>query len=404
MKGAVWWLFIIVLLLLAIGLRRELLLLFVFVLALASAASLLTARYCLSGITYRRHLANRYLALGEETDLSLEITNAKPLPLAWLLVRDKFPQELRLLTGGASRPGRLRPAWLVSLVSLRWYQRVIRTHRLRGEQRGRYQLGPALLSAGDLFGAQRRQITVPETTTLIVFPRIVPVSALRLPAGRPGEDWLARRRVVEDPLRFATVREYVPGDNPRHIHWHASAHTGTLQTRVHDPADTLTLALALDVQTSVRAFERIPNYVEFLVTAAASLAVDALDTRYSVGFYANAMEKLDDSALRLDPGRHPQQATSILATLAGITGLHGITFAELLLTLLPVLPFGATVVALTALPDDDVYDALGALQEAGHGVYLLTVGETAPTVPPQIDTFHLGGHDAWHRLEALELA
>ena len=404
MKGALWWLFIIGLMLLAVSLRRELLLLFVFVLALASLASLLSARYCLSGITYRRRLASRYLALGEETDLYLEITNAKPLPLAWLLVRDKFPQELRLLTGGATRPNRLRPAWLVSLVSLRWYQRVIRTHHIRGEQRGRYQLGPALLSAGDLFGAQRRQVTAPETTPLIVFPRIVPVSALRLPAGRPGEDWLARRRIIEDPLRFAAVREYVPGDSPRHIHWRASAHTGTLQTRIHDPADTLTLALALDIQTSPRPFERIPNYVELLITAAASLAMDALDARHSVGLYANAMENYEDSALRIDPGRHPQQATRVLATLAGLTGLHGVTFAELLRTLLPVLPFGTTVVALTALPGDDVFDALGALQESGHGVYLLTVGETAPAVPPQIDSFHLGGHDAWHRLEALELA
>jgi uncharacterized protein (DUF58 family) len=374
-----------------------------FILALASAASLISARYCLSGITYRRRLASRYLSLGEETELDLEITNAKPLPLASLKVRDKFPQELRLLTGGPARPNRLRPAWLVSLVSLRWFQRVVRTHRIRGERRGRYRLGPALLSAGDFFGAQRRQIIVPGTDTLVVFPRIVPVSALRLPAGRPGEDWLARRRIIEDPLRFAAVREYVPGDNPRHIHWHASAHTGALQTRLYDPADTVTLALALDVQTSPVAFERIPNYVELLITAAASLAVDALEARHSVGLYANAMDD-DGGALRIDPGRHPQQATALLAALAGLTGLHGAEFPQLLLTLLPVLPYGATVAALTALPDDAVYEALAALREAGHGVLLLTVGEAAPTVPPQIESHHLGGHDAWHRLETLELA
>jgi uncharacterized protein (DUF58 family) len=231
----------------------------------------------------------------------------------------------------------------------------------------------------------------------------VPVSALRLPAGRPGEDWLARRRIIEDPLRFAAVREYVPGDNPRHIHWHASAHTGALQTRLYDPADTVTLALALDVQTSPVAFERIPNYVELLITAAASLAVDALEARHSVGLYANAMDD-DGGALRIDPGRHPQQATALLAALAGLTGLHGAEFPQLLLTLLPVLPYGATVAALTALPDDAVYEALAALREAGHGVLLLTVGEAAPTVPPQIESHHLGGHDAWHRLETLELA
>jgi hypothetical protein len=44
------------------------------------------------------------------------------------------------------------------------------------------------------------------------------------------------------------------------------------------------------------------------------------------------------------------------------------------------------------------------IKDAGHPVVLLTVEDTEPEVPVLFDTYHLGGRDAWHRLEALELA
>jgi hypothetical protein len=71
---------------------------------------------------------------------------------------------------------------------------------------------------------------------------------------------------------------------------------------------------------------------------------------------------------------------------------------------MPLLPYGSTVVVITARPVEEVLVSLLRLKDAGHPIVLLTVGDEEPEVPVLFDTFYLGGRDAWHRLEALELA
>jgi len=402
-KSGRWWAILLVLFVAALIARRNILAVFVFMLALATLASELWGRYCLSNVSYRRRLAHRHIAYGEETTLALEFVNAKPLPLAWLLVQDQFPDQLRLLTAQRRSHIVRSQHWLVSLLSLRWYEKVTRTHRIVGDHRGFFQFGPAEISSGDVFGLQRRQTTDTTIDTLIVYPKIVPVDLLGLPASRPLGDWLARRRVAEDPLRFAYVRDYTPGDNPRHIHWKASARVGGLQTKVFDPTDTLSLVLAVDVQTTPQAYDYIPEYLEYLVSAAASLAVHALDQRYMVGRYANAVGRTAQGWVQIEPGRDPQQLARLLESLADLGPFRRIPFVEMLASIQPLLPYGATVAALTSGPTEALYEALLALEESGHRACLLTVEDDPPNVPEALTHYHLGGRDAWRRLETLEL-
>ncbi len=453
MKGGLWWAFLGALLILAVLNQRGTLALLVLVLALASGASELWARHCLTNVTYRRRLGRDHLAYGEATTLTLEFTNAKPLPLPWLLVRDRYPAPVTLpdAAGGSGRrpdrggrqpedsgrppedsgrqpedsgrqpkdSGRQpkdsgRPAgrpydvdaaqggalpaapkpFLDSVVSLRWYERVTRTHRIRGDQRGYFRFGPAEISSGDMFGFRRRQRIDDDTDELIVYPRVVPVEALGLPAGRPLGEWLARRRVHTDPLRFAMVRDYAPGDNPRHVHWPASAHVGRLQTKQFDPSDTLALMLVVDVQTLQRTFEYVPEYLEYAITAAASIAMEALAQRHMVGLCANALGGEGQDWVMVRPGRHPDQARQLLTAMAMLSPFPGLSLAETLRRLRPRLPYGATVVAITARPGEEVYERLLALDTAGHGAILLTVGDEAPDVPETLRHHHLGGRDA----------
>jgi uncharacterized protein (DUF58 family) len=389
-KGSIWWAFLVALLILAVLNERGTLALLVLVLALASGASELWARHCLTNVSYRRRLGRDHLAFGEETTLTLEFTNAKPLPLPWLLVRDRYPAAVALPDAVAPLQVAPKP-FLDSVVSLRWYERVTRTHRIRGSHRGCFHFGPAEIASGDVFGFRRRQRLDDDVDELIVYPRVVPVEALGLPAGRPLGEWLARRRIHTDPLRFAMVRDYAPGDNPRHVHWPASAHAGRLQTKQFDPSDTLALMLVVDVQTLLRAFEYVPEYLEFGITAAASIAMEALAERHMVGLCANALGTEGQGWVLVRPGRHPDQARQLLTALAMLGPFPGLSLAESLHRLQPQLPFGATVVAITSRPGEEVYERLLALETAGHGTLLLTVGDEAPDVPETLSSHHLGG-------------
>src|SRR5688500_3407137 len=125
-----WYWIIGALALVSILLRHELLFLTSIILALVAGASALWARYCLVGVTYRRRFGSTRLYFGEETDLHVEITNAKPLPLAWLRADDVVPAATPILSHqvedqeGGSRQ-------LVNVLALRWYERVTRRYRVR---------------------------------------------------------------------------------------------------------------------------------------------------------------------------------------------------------------------------------------------------------------------------------
>ena len=85
---------------------------------------------------------------------------------------------------------------------------------------------------------------------ILVYPRIVPVTELGLPAQHPFGDHRSSRRLVEDPMRLMGSRDYSQGDNFRFIHWKATARQQKLQTKVFEPSATRPLAIFLNMQTS----------------------------------------------------------------------------------------------------------------------------------------------------------
>ena len=405
MTGAPWWWLIAALYGLSALRHHSGLFLFTLILTLAALASALWARYALAELSYTRHLGTKRLSFGEETDLTVDIYNAKPLPLPWLLINDQFPDGLTLVTGqlGLSRSASFKHA-LVNFLALRWYERVRRTYRIRGDNRGVYQFGPVEIYAGDIFGFRRQHVTLDHRDTVIVYPKVVPVEALGLPAGRPIGDLAYSRRLIEDPLRYLGVREYAQGDSIKYVHWKATARTRQLQVRTFDPSASHNLMLMIDVQTSERPYSIVPDYMELLASAAASLAAEGLERGYSVGLVANANEVGVSELLYVPSGRHPNQLMVLLEALARLMNFRLVPFARLLTSVGPQLPYGATVVALSSQADEGVQEALLRLQDAGHPVVLLTVGDEAPTIALPVEWYHLGGLDVWENLERLELA
>lgn len=407
MIGPRWWFFIIVIVIVGLVMKYNLLVLFGVLLALASGAAALWSKYCLSSLTYRRRLKSERIFCGEETDLSIEITNAKPLPLPWLWISDRFPQDLALVTGKLSTTvgdEEETLSFLYDLMSIRWYERLQRTYRIRGNRRGLYEFGPVSLISGDLFGLDQKYERFDSTDRLMVYPKVVPVTELGLPFERPGGEVKATRKVIEDPLRMATVREYVPGDSPRHIHWKNSARAAKLQTKVFDPSANPTLVIFCDLQTHYYPYNFVPEFLELVITACASIALHALDMRQAVGLYVNGGPRNAGYWTFVPPGRSPSQATQILDTLAPLVGFRLVPLHQLLRRAIPVLPYGSTIMPITATVNDELFATLLRIRDAGHPINLLTVGDQAPKVPAIFETFHLGGRDAWHHLEALELA
>jgi uncharacterized protein (DUF58 family) len=399
---------ILLLLIVSILLRNPLLLLLDILLMLVAGASALWGRYCLSGVSYARRFDTQRLFCGETLELWIEIVNAKPLPLAWLKAEDEFPLDFaveRVELGTSSKPHRRT---LTNLLSLRWYERVRRRYRLTAEQRGAFEFGPVALSSGDIFGFRMRTLDLPDRQTVLVYPRVVPVEGLGLRAARPGGELAAPRRVIEDPLRLAGVRDYVPGDSVRHIHWKGTARRGTLQTRVFEPAAAQHLVVFLNGQTLERAFEGIlTDLFETAIVVAASLAQAGLEARHPVGLFTNNSVREAARRVRLPASRHSDQMARILETLAQMTHFTQMPFDHLLRVEAPLLAFGSTVIAVSALVNDEILAALLALHDTGHPVALVVVADpeaAAPAlnhVPEQFPVYVV--RENWFALDTLEL-
>ena len=388
-------------------LRSPLLLLLVVLLALVGGASALWGRYCLDGVSYARRFESERIFCGEQTELWIEIVNAKPLPLAWLKAEDEFPEDFlveRTDLGAASRPHR---RLLTNLLSLRWYERVRRRYRITGLHRGAFEFGPVRLSSGDIFGLQLRVNEAPARQTVLVYPRLVPIAALRLRAARPGGELRAERRIIEDPLALAGIRDYRPGDSVRHIHWKSTARRGQLQTKVFEPGASQQLVLFLNGQTLPHAYTGvIADYMETVIVIGASLAKAGLDARYPVGLYTNNSARDEARRVRVPPSRHAAQLTRILEITAQLTHFTTLPFDQLLRLEAPQLTYGATVVAVSSIVNEPILSALLTLHDAGHPVSLIIANDQDQPmgelpVPVELPIYYVKQN--WDELETLEL-
>jgi uncharacterized protein (DUF58 family) len=100
------------------------------------------------------------------------------------------------------------------------------TYVLNTSKRGTVTAGPMLLRRTDPFGLVVAERKVTGSVAVAVRPRRHPLRML--PTGRQRDLEGPTREVSQGSASFHQLREYVPGDDLRHIHWRTSARTGTL--------------------------------------------------------------------------------------------------------------------------------------------------------------------------------
>jgi uncharacterized protein (DUF58 family) len=338
------------------------------------AASWLWNRLAFAHLTYERTFSERRAFQGETITLELTLANHKLLPLPWVTTADTFPraipvEDASIIIRGDTGKGELNLFW-----PLKWYDAITRTYRLRAATRGFHTFGPVTIQTGDGFGMFRSSRRVETTHTLIVYPRVLPITHLGLPAKNPYGDQPVREFMFEDPLRTVGVRDYRPEDDFRKVHWKASARRGELQTRVLEPSHDHNLMICVNVLTVEKSWMGvIPEHLEQVVSIAASIAYDALLRRRPAGVLANGALPGSDQPIKLLPGRSPAQLTAILELLAAVTPFATAPFEALLARESPRLPWGGTLVVITSTVPESLAATLLELKATGRRLVLITL-------------------------------
>jgi uncharacterized protein (DUF58 family) len=114
------------------------------------------------------------------------------------------------------------------------------------DRRGRLSLGPVRTVRADPIGLVRRERLWTSAAEFIVHPRTIDIPStssglVRDLEGQPTRD------LTSSDLAFHALREYVPGDERRHIHWKSTAKTGTFMVRQFEQTRRSHLVVALSI-------------------------------------------------------------------------------------------------------------------------------------------------------------
>ncbi|WP_424184564.1 DUF58 domain-containing protein [Actinokineospora sp. G85] len=146
-------------------------------------------------------------------------------------------------------------------------------YELPTRRRGRFPVGPLALQRTDPLGLARSRLTTGDTTTLWVHPHTYPVRALASGHPRHHHEGRTTDKSLHGSFDLRDVREYVVGDEVRHLHWKASASAGRLMVRDYVDPDQPRFTTLLDTRaelTTDAGFEESVDLAGSLLTASAT--------------------------------------------------------------------------------------------------------------------------------------
>ncbi len=404
MRGDYWLFIAALILIISLATQQVPLVLISLLFLLTGGVSRLWNRFCLHRIEYRRRLSQNQVFFGDEIVFEVEITNRKPLPLPWLQVDDELPENVTLLKGKATAAHEGRVIFS-NMFPINMYHRVTRRFPMRCQQRGSFAFGPTYIRSGDLFGFFRRHMRIDELDYLLVYPRLVPMEKLGIPSQQFFGDIRLKRHLFQDPVLTAGVRDYHSGDSLKRIHWKSTARLGKLQTKVYEPTTTVDMSIFLDVRT-LRAplWGSVYQLQELGIIAAASISQHALKEGFRVGLYVNQITRFSRGMVRVPHSQHPEQLPRILEALAQLHQVETIPVARFIQQEARSLPWGSTLVVISAQPLDELLATLLDLKRVGRSVALVKVGGEALEVSGgNLPVYHISDEVAWDLVNEIGL-
>ena len=133
----------------------------------------------------------------------------------------------------------------VPLVRLRPGRTTAVTYPVPTAPRGVIEVGPLEISRRDPLGAGRGGAPVRRLGHASGYARAVhPIAAVPVGLSRSMDGRVDR--VPQGSITFAALREYVVGDDLRHVHWRTSARVGELMVREHVDTSLPRVVILLD--------------------------------------------------------------------------------------------------------------------------------------------------------------
>lgn len=197
-------------------------------LCLLSLAHVLWGRHHL---TVERRLSSQRVHRGQSMRVDLVVSNPHRLQTPLVHLVEELPAPLG--------------TYLFSITVEPRKQRAV-SYSLWPERRGLFTLPPPKTFVGDPFGLARRAGSHGSPSTLIVYPRIEELASPEGMGARFLRGSRARRVPAPAGEDFYRIRDYVPGDDRRKVHWKSTARMGSLMVREDESVGLPRVTIFLD--------------------------------------------------------------------------------------------------------------------------------------------------------------
>lgn len=212
-----------------------------------------------AGVSVKREFGGRF-AVGAETDVRIEMQNGTGHPVS-LVVKDEYP-PLMMLSG--LREARVTVAAQHSAALI---------YQLKPPRRGRFEFGQIAVRFLSRLGLVWCETKAADSQFVKVYPNmrrardaeLKALGARSLVAQHRKTSWRGEGR------EFESMRDYVRGDELRHISWTATARRGKLTTRQYQIERDQNILIALDAGRLMTA--RIDNETKLDSAVHAALAL-----------------------------------------------------------------------------------------------------------------------------------
>ncbi|MCG3162014.1 MAG: hypothetical protein JMDDDDMK_03242 [Acidobacteria bacterium] len=192
----------------------------------------------ISKIEITRHMPRRFM-IGEENDVQITISHRLPRRFT-LTIKDEYPSGLelrgeRLLIATPKRHGTA-------------YRQTAVGYKLYAASRGDYGFGDIVVRRRGPWGLIIKQDRIKAAEGVKVYPNINEARRHELSAQRNRQMLIGSRktRIRGQGREFESLRDYVRGDEMRHISWTATARRGRLITRQYQIERNQSIVVMID--------------------------------------------------------------------------------------------------------------------------------------------------------------
>lgn len=185
-------------------------------------------------VLIKRNFGKRF-AIGDANEIELKVENRTAGDLE-LILKDEFPFEMKL---AGEREGKFRVGGQTSSSLI---------YKLTPPKRGKFIFGKIAVRYLSRFGWVWCQTSISAEESVKVYPNMRRAREMELKAlGAKSLVATKRRNLLRGEGReFESMRDYVRGDELRHISWTATARRGKLVTRQYQIERDQTILIAID--------------------------------------------------------------------------------------------------------------------------------------------------------------